>query len=411
MDERTIQFRVGVVVVAALAITVILIFMFGTGRKLFTEEYTIYVGFPRAPGVTVDTPVRKSGVLIGRVSEVKLLDEGGVILTLRIDKKYRLRQNETARISPGSLVTGDAVVEFVPAPQRSPSDRSAAPIDPTTGLAPPGTDGELQVTLIQAQQVEPADEFLQDEDYVANGVVAGDPLDVLVNLEEDMADAIFSIQMAGQDVSAMARGLSGLIVGNEAQITRIMQKSEQTLDQLQTTLAGLEQTLGDPQLQANLRRTLEGLPELFDETRRTMDLAQTTLESFQRVSQRAERNLENLEGLTGPLGERGEQLALNVENSLANLNRLLEQLADLSEAVNQRDGTLGQLVYDDDLYNKLARAAENVEEATRRMQPILDDVRVFTDKIATDPRQLGVKGALDRRPLGVGLQHDLSVLK
>ena len=32
------------------------------------------------------------------------------------------------------------------------------------------------------------------------------------------------------------------------------------------------------------------------------------------------------------------------------------------------------------------------------MKPILDDVRVFSDKIARDPRQLGLKGALDRRP-------------
>jgi phospholipid/cholesterol/gamma-HCH transport system substrate-binding protein len=44
----------------------------------------------------------------------------------------------------------------------------------------------------------------------------------------------------------------------------------------------------------------------------------------------------------------------------------------------------------------------NTEEITSRIKPILDDLRIFSDKIARDPRQLGLKGALDHRPIGVG---------
>ena len=36
-------------------------------------------------------------------------------VTLKINSKYPLRFNEICRISRGSLVTGDAVLEFVPA--------------------------------------------------------------------------------------------------------------------------------------------------------------------------------------------------------------------------------------------------------------------------------------------------------
>ena len=72
--------------------------------------------------------------------------------------------------------------------------------------------------------------------------------------------------------------------------------------------------------------------------------------------------------------------------------------------MNSGEGTLGRLVRDDELYDRLEMATTNIEDATRRIRPILNDVRVFTDKIATDPRQLGVKGALDRKPLGIGLK-------
>jgi phospholipid/cholesterol/gamma-HCH transport system substrate-binding protein len=37
----------------------------------------------------------------------------------------------------------------------------------------------------------------------------------------------------------------------------------------------------------------------------------------------------------------------------------------------------------------------------------MNDIRVFSDKIARDPRQLGLKGALDKRPLGAGTKQAL----
>ncbi len=125
MDERVLSFRVGVVVVTAVILGVILILLFGAAPQFFTETYTVRVRFPRAPGVTVNTPVLKSGVKIGRVTDVELLREGGVILTLRLDRDKPVLRSEVPRISTGSLVTGDAVVEFViPAPAER-DDRSA----------------------------------------------------------------------------------------------------------------------------------------------------------------------------------------------------------------------------------------------------------------------------------------------
>ena len=72
MDERIMQFRVGVMVLATLIITAILVLLFGKVPSLVPHAtYTIYVRFPEAPGVTRDTPVRKSGILIGRVSDIR----------------------------------------------------------------------------------------------------------------------------------------------------------------------------------------------------------------------------------------------------------------------------------------------------------------------------------------------------
>ena len=87
MDERVLRFRVGVVVVAAAIITIILITLLGAWPNPFSPRDTLHIRFDSAPGVTVDTPVRKNGVKIGRVSELEL-SERGVLLTLEIDSEY-----------------------------------------------------------------------------------------------------------------------------------------------------------------------------------------------------------------------------------------------------------------------------------------------------------------------------------
>ena len=74
MDERTLRFRVGVVVVAGATILIILITLLGAWPSPFKPRYTFSSRFPRSPGVTIDTPVRKSGIQIGRVADVELQD-------------------------------------------------------------------------------------------------------------------------------------------------------------------------------------------------------------------------------------------------------------------------------------------------------------------------------------------------
>lgn len=368
MDERVLRFRVGVVVIAAAVITGILIMLLGEGRAFFQRRYTIFLRFPQAPGVTVDTPVRKHGVLIGRVAGVQLLEEGGVLLSVWIDARYRLRRSEVCRISTSSLL-GDAVLEFVP-------------------------KGEGAVSK----------ELIQEGDLLADGIVTGDPLKVLTNLEGNVQSTIQSIDAAADQVAMLARNLNLALEGDQGQFQRLVHKSELALDTFRATMAKVDELLGDPELKASLKRSLADLPALFSDVRTTMNDAQKALAGFQRATSKAEENLDNLQALTAPLAERGTSLAKNIDAAVENLDTLMGQLVEITRAINNKQGSLGQLVYDQTIYQQLQRSVANIEDATRRIRPIMDDVRTFTDKIATDPRQLGLKGALDRRPLGIGSQ-------
>ena len=90
MDERVVQFRVGVMVLATIIITGILILLFNEFPSMGAGTYTIHVRFSSAPGVAKDTPVRRSGILIGRVTDVEFDEKYNVIATLEINRDHTI---------------------------------------------------------------------------------------------------------------------------------------------------------------------------------------------------------------------------------------------------------------------------------------------------------------------------------
>ncbi|MDP6466617.1 MAG: MlaD family protein [Pirellulaceae bacterium] len=368
MNERVIQFRVGVVVVAAAIITFILVVIFGQGLPFVVSQYTVNLHFPRAPGVTVGTPVRKQGVLIGRISRVEIDDElGGVNLTAKIDRDKNLYEDELCYIKTSSLI-GDPVLEFVQPKQF---------VTPRTRL--------------------------QDDGLVANGIVGSDPLEVISNLEGNVRDVLTSIESAAGHVGTLAESLNSTFGAEDDSFGRLVRKSELALDQFSNTMTTIDEVIGDPEMRRSLKQSLAGLPAAMEEMRTTMTAARSTLAGFDRMSGKAEVNLDNLEKFTEPLGERGEALVANVDASVASLDELLRQLVTFGEALNNSEGSLGQFVHNRELYDSLNDAATRIEKATRTIAPIMQNVNTLTDKLARDPRLLGIKGALDRKPSGAGL--------
>ncbi len=129
MNERIMQFRVGVMILATILIAAILVLLFMGTSPLLHGTYTIYVKFNEAPGVTRDTPVRKDGIRIGRVSNVQFADDDtGVLVTAEIDRDRRLYSNEQCKAT-SSLLMGDAILEFVRNPnvqgERTPIENGA----------------------------------------------------------------------------------------------------------------------------------------------------------------------------------------------------------------------------------------------------------------------------------------------
>lgn len=344
MDERNMRIRIGAVAVFTFFAAATLVFLVGRAPALLHGTYPLYVKFRQAPGVSESTAVRKFGIRIGQVTEVGFApDDSGAIVTVQIDANRQLRTDETLRVTNSLL--GDAILEVV----------------------------DLDEANLAADFHQPGDTL--------DGTIRSDPLQVISNMEEGLADAMSSIGNTSDEIGQLAQRVSDLLGGNEEQIVRIVDKMEKTMDQLGAAVSSMQDLVGDPALRENLRRTMTDMPEVLADAREAIGNLRTTLSGV-------DRNLANLEGFTRPLGERGPQLVANLESSASKLDRVLTDMSSFSESLNAPTGSLSQLINNPDLYQQLNSGAMNINELTKELRPIIRNIEVLTDKLARHPESL-----------------------
>ena len=357
MDERRKQFSVGVVVFATGVITVVLVLLNSDlSWSPFRQQYQLQVLVDQAPGVAPDTPVRRRGILIGRVDSVTDTDSGALI-TLNIDGEKEVKTNEVARIQT-SLI-GDAVIDF-------------SPVGPAA----------------DATVVQPGGPPLR-------GFYNPSPLDLLANLQGDLKITIQSLGNAGQQVGDLAEKLNRVLGEADSQrLARVMESADTALANFSRVMADVQEITGDEQFKEELKSGLTQIPQVVSDAREILAVLERTLAS-------ADQNLQNLQGLTGPLGERGPDLVDRLELTVTNLSSVFEEATLLAKSINSSEGTIGRLIRERELYDKLGSTVNEAQSAIRdvrmfinddfiqrRIRMILDNVWVLTDKLARDPARV-----------------------
>src|SRR5580704_8622858 len=103
MNERLMQFRIGMFVMVAGLVLTMMIIWFGESPSILRDQVYIRVHFVEAPGVLEGVPVRKSGIRIGEVFAIGFDERpnqpDGVLVTLALERRYRLHAGTTPRLA------------------------------------------------------------------------------------------------------------------------------------------------------------------------------------------------------------------------------------------------------------------------------------------------------------------------
>ncbi|MBQ7029517.1 MAG: hypothetical protein IJN32_04660, partial [Thermoguttaceae bacterium] len=139
-----------------------------------------------------------------------------------------------------------------------------------------------------------------------------------------------------------------------------------------------------PQILERVDALMENANALAGDARKTMARAETTFDLV-------DKNLDNVDRFTTSLSEQGPEIMSALNEGAAEVKSMMLNVASLARELETQfeDPTtpLGMLA-DQETAARLRRIVRNAEELTEKVYPILDDARVFSNKIAHRPSSL-----------------------
>jgi len=113
MKQRTLEFVVGLFVLAGLAAVLYLALQVGGARFLDRDAYTLRARFSNVSGLNEGSAVRIAGVRKGTVADIELNDRFYAIATLRLEGSLKLSDGTIASVKTSGLI-GDKYVSLSP---------------------------------------------------------------------------------------------------------------------------------------------------------------------------------------------------------------------------------------------------------------------------------------------------------
>ena len=326
--------RVGLLVLAALAVGIAALTVLGDRQNLFVRKNHYLVRFERVNGLAVGSQVQLNGVHVGSVDRVVLpVDMGEQMLEVRvaIDARYaeRIREDSQARIKTLGLL-GDKYLELV-------SGTPAAPVVPDGGVIPAAPIADVDRLAATGQDV------VEDIARVANQLSQ-----ILGGIErgEGMLGKILMDREAGERFSEQL----------DATMTAVRTTAE-TLDDRHGAIGRM---LHDRELAARLAAAVERLESVLVKADEGDGLVPALL-SDAAIKERVDRTLANLESASERLAAVTGKLAKDGSDALvpkllddeafgrevaAELTALLRNLREITEKINKGDGSAARLIND-----------------------------------------------------------------
>jgi phospholipid/cholesterol/gamma-HCH transport system substrate-binding protein len=427
MNERVMQFRIGMFVIVAGLVLSMLIVWFGESPSLFRKHTYLTAHFVEAPAIAENIPVRKSGIRIGEVASIRFDDRprvagtvkevrvgtllielennqgqgllptvqfigrvpaagerldvvvnhkdeaaglnilalpDGVLVTIALEKTSNLQAGATPKISRALI--GDVSIDMMPGSGPGPLVTSDDPLHApiVEGTVAPDPSSALAAATAAFEKVGGT---LESIDRAAKGIA------VVAKRAEKIDEVIVSIREMGDRVGTFAEDADRVVKANEADFQPAIASFRQFAEKANKTL--------DEKTQANLRSSISQLNS---------------------STAKLDRVLADLQPLATDLGDvTGKAPKTHFGQTIMRVNNVAFDVSLLTRALRGKDGglnrngTLQKLVLDSELYDNFNLMAGSVKDAFSSTRPLIRSLSQFAERISNDPAALG-RGILQR---------------
>ncbi len=365
MNERTMQFRIGMFVIVAGLVLTMLIVWFGESPALFRAVSYVTVHYSEAPGVGEGIPVRKSGIRVGEVVSIRFDDRpgqpDGVLVTLSLEKKYKIHAGSVPKITRALI--GDVSIDLMPGEGQGLLATSTSPVGAPIieGAVAPDPSNALAAATDAFQNVKGT---LESIDSAAKGIAK------LSKKAEGIDEFLASFRDAARKVGGLADELDAVVKTSKSDFPEAIAGIRQAADKFNKTF--------DEQARANLQATFRQLASSTSKLDKIFS-------DFQPVA----RDL---------AADPSKTPTTNLGQVLLRMNRITSDVGLLTAALRTYDssgraqlntsGTIQKLFTSSELYDTL-------HEVVRGARVVVANANRFAEKIANDPAAIG-RGVLNR---------------
>lgn len=315
------ELKIGVMAIAALALTGVLVIAVGGASGFSWERYDLKTSFANVQGLKSGAIVRVAGVEVGKVTDVALAGTG-VDVHLSIKKENRARVTTESYASIGSMsLLGEPLIDVSPS---------------TTGT--PLKDGDT------IRSKKPASQLSDVAETANEGIVEATALLKDIRAGKGSVGKLFSEDKLYRDLNAF--------VDSATAVTASINKGKGTLgkltndpkayDELQASLANLKE------MTRKINAGEGSLGQLLKDDKLAKSLTATS-NNFEQISGRLNRN----DNTAGKL--------LTEKELYDKLNSTVSRLDELAKNLNEGKGTAGQLLHDTKLYDTMNSAATEIK--------------------------------------------------
>jgi len=327
-DERSIEVKVGVLILVSLGI--LGVFILVMGGLSFEPTYAIYVDFDNPGGLQSGAPVRIAGVRVGDVHELRFMGgnldpKTGRRSLVRAKLSVQQKVKDTIHDDAEFYVTTQGVLgeQFLAVEPGTPGRAVLAPDSVVKGIDPP----RLDLFLAKAYEL----------------------LDTTVKGINNNRELISDIAV---NTAGLLKGLNGVVGDNRERMNRTMENLEKLSVEANQLTRDVRGKVNDPKV----ARTIDNIDKLASDLQRDSGP----------MLQDAKEALANIHRASATVGEPAQQ---------AKVKKAIEDLAELATRANaaaadaqsivahvkKGDGTVGALLMDEEVYDDVQEMVRDLK--------------------------------------------------
>ena len=297
-------------------------FNFLKGKNIFGKQFVVYAVYDKIEGLLEANPLLVNGFKIGQVSKISIMADNRILVTFMLTEEVKIPKKSTARIFSSDLLGTKAVT--------------------------------IVHNMKSTEYIQSGDTLLSDSELDLKGAVSAEILPLKLKAENLISSIDSVMTVVTQVLNANVR--QSLIL---------------TFENLKSTIASLNHTAYNlDTLVGSQKPRIAGI----------LDKVHSIVGNLEANNQKITNILNNFSDISDTLAK------ANIKQAIENANSALFQANQLLTSINSGQGTLGKLVKNDSLYNKLDKAAEDLDK-------LFKDLRINPERYV----HLSIFGRKDRK--------------